>query len=829
MKKKTIILTLCLVLLFLSANTLYAADDGADVSTGLTHNVSKQVVKTDTQKTLNDIVYVDANSKSKTEDGTKKSPYKTISDDNLEKISDKSTVYVSKGTYNLQSLTINKSISFVGENTNNVIFTSNEKSSIFTVEKDANVNFINFTVRDFSSDTSAAITNNGNLIIENLYLASNIGTTRSTKGGSILNNGDLTVKNCIFENNTASWGAAIYNTNNAKIFNSKFKKNSIYNVGGAIYSLRGNLTVYNSRFSDNRAVSGAAIYNAAGFLYTDNTEFYNNDAEKFFGGAIYSTGITVTNNSQFYLNHATKDGGAITNTNNFTIINCIFEQNSAEENGGTIENVPWSQNENGNLTIINSTFTENSAGNYGGVIINYDKKERVGDPAVITARNCVFDSNTAYVGGVVYNQQYIDFEANVIVNNDAEKSKIIYSKEKLVKSIDNNWWGTNSPKKSSIGVMPKTWIVLKFTNTTALVSNMTTKLQVSLNTLSTGKKTKIQIPERVLTFNADKTVFNPSVTELNSIVNTVVQPLGDTLSVVVDNQRLSLKPVNANVSYTLTNKNTTLQIKVQLPKNVNGKISIKVNSKTLFDKKALKNGLLTLKYDIPNNWTNSKYYFSVVLNTNDGMLFKTASQAVTIPKRKVTSSFSIVNTTEIKAGAKIKLVATIKLANRAVNDGTVSFKVNNKVIKSKLKLVNGKATYTYKIPMSVTSDTLDIAMTYSGDANKYSSKMVKSVTLRKYNVHTTLKNRIVVSRNASKKITVKLLDDNDKRVTYGYACYKINGVTVETNIVITNGVFSFTYNAPSFGGASMTQTLTIRFGANSLYNSFTKNVELFIK
>ena len=823
-----IILILCFIVLILSSNSLAATATSNDTSISSAHDNIKELVKVEdkTVKTSNNIVYVDANSKSKTEDGTRNSPYKTINDNNLEKISDNSTVYVSKGTYNLNSTGINKNISIIGEDNNKVIFTSKEKSSIFTVESGNTVKFMDFTIRNFRSDTSAAITNNGNLIIENLHLMNNIGTTRSTKGGSILNNANLTVRNSIFENNSASWGAAIYNYNNVQVYDSKFKKNSIYNVGGAIYSLRGNLTVYNSRFSDNRAVSGAAIYNAAGYLYTENTEFYNNDAEKFFGGAIYSTGITVTNNSQFYLNHATKDGGAITNTNNFTIVNCIFEQNSADENGGTIENVPWSATENGNLTIINSSFTENSAGNWGGVIVNYDKKERVGPPATITARSCVFDSNNAKIGGVVYNQQYIDLEFNVFVNNDAEKSKNIYSSEKLVKSLDNNWWGTNNPKKSLTGVMPKTWFVLKFTNTTTLVTNLTTKLQASLNTLNTGKKSVTDLPARIIRFSASKTVFNQDILRLGGVVNTTVQPLGDTLIADVDNQRLTLKPVSANLTYTLINGNKTLQIRLQLPRNVNGMATVKVNSKTLFNRQRVKNGFLLLKYDIPTSWSSSRYCFSLTLNTGDGMLLKTGNQSVTIPKRKVTSSLSIVNSTEIKAGAKIKLVAQVKLGNQTVSVGTVTFKINDKSIKSKIKLVNGKATITYEIPTNFSPKTYNISLLYSGDDNKYSSRVAKSISLKKQNVHNTLEDKIVLSRNSSKKITVRLLDENNKSVTYGYACYKINGKTVKTNITIRDGVFSFTYKAPALAGS---QTLTIRYGSNSKYNSFTRDVEFVIK
>jgi len=372
-------------------------------------------------------------------------------------------------------------------------------------------------------------------------------------------------------------------------------------VGGAIYSMRGNLEVYNSNFLYNAATSGAAIYNAAGYLLVDNTEFYKNDAERFFGGAIYSTGITIVNNSQFYSNHAKKDGGAITNTNNFTITNCYFEQNIAEENGGAIENVPWSTTQNGNLTIINSTFKENSAGENGGAIINYDKEDYLGDGATVTARASIFDSNSASkAGGLIYNQQYMDFQYNVIINNDADVNKTISSDEEQIISIENNWWATNNPTRSKLGAMPKSWVVMGFTNTTSLVENFTTNLTVSLNTLNNGQLLDSQLPSRFVRFTAENTTFTQDIVKIQGDVSDNVVVLDDVLYAQIDNQLLSLDVARINLTATLVNDNNTLQIKLVVPEDISGKTTIKVNSLTIFDKQKVENGSITLEYDIPN-------------------------------------------------------------------------------------------------------------------------------------------------------------------------------------------------------------------------------------
>ena len=836
MDNKRLIFILCFIVLILSLNAFSATttDKKTNTSMEVSKKVNKNVAVTKNKtvkKASNNIVYVNSNSKSTKEDGSKDSPYKTINNENINKISSNSTVYVSKGTYKLNTTSINNDVSIIGENKNNVIFIPQQNKSTFTIEKRSTVTFKNFTLKNFSSDSSAAITNNGKLIIDNLILQNNVGTARTSKGGSILNNGELEVSNSQFENNTASWGAAIYNTKNAKITKTSFKKNSIYNVGGALYNLGGNLTVYDSRFTENTAVSGAAIYNAAGYTYVNNTEFYKNDAEKFFGGAIYSTGITITNNSNFYLNHATKDGGAITNTNNFTIINCDFEQNSADENGGTIENVPWSAKENGNLTIINSSFIENSAGDDGGVIMNYNKIESVGDYCTVTARNCLFDSNTAGRGAVIYNQQYMDFQYNVLINNKADDEKTVTSDSNLIKSIDNNWWGTNNPTKNSIGVTPKTWIIMKFTNTTALVTNLTAKLQVSLNTLNNGKSIAEILPNRVAVFTAEKTEFPNNYETVNTSINNQIKPLGDTLKVQIDNQELSLKPVNANLTSKLINKNQTIQIKLQMPKNVNGKSTIKADNKTIISNAEVNDGELTTDYIIPTSWTNNRYNLTLIFTSNENMTYQNDNLSLTIPKRKTTITLTVSNKTLIKAGKKIKLTTTVKLGNQTVNTGYVTFKINKKTLKSNVKLVNGKASLTYIIPKTIIPGKYNFTVTYSGDNNKNFSKTFKKITVRKQKLHTTAKNRITVSLKSKKKMTIKLFDElNTRTKISGKACYKINGITYKTNITVKKGVFSFTFKVPKLKNYKTTkQWLTIKYGGNSRYYSFKKNIALTVK
>ncbi|HIJ15241.1 MAG TPA: hypothetical protein HA277_02455, partial [Methanosphaera sp.] len=543
MKKYKILLVTSFIILFLSLNALYATEDN-NVSTLVDDNhydsdalIKNNDIITDNnqQKQADNNVYVDINSDNGYEDGSMDHPYKTINEENLEKISSDSTIYVSRGTYTLNSTKINKNIQLIGESRDSVIFLANGSNSTFIIDQNIKVTFKNFTLKDFSSNTNSAITNNGYLLIDNVNMMNNLGTTSSVKGGAIVNNGELEINDSTFSGNSASFGAAIYNYKNLKISNSTFDDNYIGNVGGAIYSIRGNLTVSDSKFSNNRAVSGAAIYNAAGYAYINNTEFIENNAEHFFGGGIYSTGITITENCLFDSNRANMDGGAITTTSNFTVINCTFVENFANENGGAIENVAWSAKENGNLTIINSSFSDNAAGGKGGAIINYHKVEAEGEPAVVTARNTIFEYNSASIGGLIYNEEYMDFQYNAIINNEAESYNTIYSEEKGIKSIDNNWWGTNNPSVDEIDCMPQTWVMLEFTNRTQLTADKQASIRISLNTLNNGETINTTIPQRTVTFSAEKTQFAENDVDFIAFYDTEVLYEGDVLRACVDN------------------------------------------------------------------------------------------------------------------------------------------------------------------------------------------------------------------------------------------------------------------------------------------------------
>ena len=155
--------------------------------------------------------------------------------------------------------------------------------------------------------------------------------SRYRSGAGIFNDGSNSkvgsnpvIRNCIFQNNYAMDGAAIYNNafNGAcspQIENCMFIDNDAFTDGGAIFNDCKNhgkirMTVINSQFEKNKSNNGGAIFghNVTGRAYFEftNCDFIQNTAHSR-GGAIYDLSF---------------DG-----KKPFTFNNCTFLENEAYE------------------------------------------------------------------------------------------------------------------------------------------------------------------------------------------------------------------------------------------------------------------------------------------------------------------------------------------------------------------------------------------------------------------------------------------------------------------------------------------------------------------
>ena len=186
-------------------------------------------------------------------------------------------VKIANGTYNENNITINRSMSIIGESKENTIINGSNTRGIFIISgTNLQVNFANLTLT------------NGN----------------STAGGAISSNSvnQITANNCIFKNNVATGSG-----------------------GGAIYSYGQNgnpcyVTVSDSDFINNRAMGGTSYAGSGGAiasfftsLYVTNSNFINNSATGVVprGGAIHASASSATVNFNRFIGNTATYGGAI--------------------------------------------------------------------------------------------------------------------------------------------------------------------------------------------------------------------------------------------------------------------------------------------------------------------------------------------------------------------------------------------------------------------------------------------------------------------------------------------------------------------------------------
>ncbi|MFD2571789.1 putative Ig domain-containing protein [Spirosoma soli] len=246
----------------------------------------------------------------------------------------------------------------------------------------------------FESNTGVAIFNESDLgasspVITNCSFLNNAG------GGIFINVvqdntvSQLTLANCLFRNNSAFEGGAIFGNyeigaaqqnNIVRITNCVFEENSASTGGGAVTGL-----------GNNR-------YEVVGSTFRNNSASGNGSS----GGAIYSADPIMT----------------------FT--NCLFEGNSATRSGGGIEIQRASK-----TLFINCSFLNNSASSSGGVV------RYVADDSLVL-RNCSFQGNIAPYGSIINkgnsstkvaltNCVLFGNESEIPIGDDSQQVRVSYS------------------------------------------------------------------------------------------------------------------------------------------------------------------------------------------------------------------------------------------------------------------------------------------------------------------------------------------------------------------------------------------------------------------
>lgn len=230
--------------------------------------------------------------------------------------------------------------------------------------------------------------------------------------------------------------------------------------GDEIWVAQGTYTAGLARDSGFQMVPGVAVYGGfngtetsrdqrdwssnetilSGDVNNDDNGFSNNGENVYhvvFGtenAALDGFAVTGGNASDltgsFYKNCG---GGAFNGWSSFTLKNCKFSGNSADEYGGGM------YNEGGSPTVTDCAFISNSGGYYGGGgMCNYRSSPKVS--------NCVFNNNYAFEsGGGIYNEEFASpiVKNCIFSGNQALYGGGTYCHRSLI-ILDNSTFSSNS-------------------------------------------------------------------------------------------------------------------------------------------------------------------------------------------------------------------------------------------------------------------------------------------------------------------------------------------------------------------------------------------------
>ena len=352
-------------------------------------------------------VYFDASAASGG-DGSQSRPYNTVTYSYLG-----TTNHFKPGTYriasSLSSYSSYEGMSFIGEDRNTTILQYVGSDTFITTSY--SITFKDITIKSGSIQTSGGTLTATNTIFDggiakietesdNYKYGNSYGgaikqsASTGIDWGSIFGGGSsstqaININNCIFRNNFAAYGGAIYSEKGSvSIKNSRFENNhaengggavsvlngatltvencrfvndySMYDVGGAIYAFNvTSASVKNSQFTDCRAAIGGAEASLISPVTISSSTFTSNHAN-WTGGAVFSMFGRLTSTGSDYYGNSAYHGGAIyaDNLTYFELNGGTFENNHADGSAGAVFAFTNLLNKISNPTYISNTASE---------------------------------------------------------------------------------------------------------------------------------------------------------------------------------------------------------------------------------------------------------------------------------------------------------------------------------------------------------------------------------------------------------------------------------------------------------------------------------------
>ena len=287
---------------------------------------------------------------------------------------------------------------------------------IFSIGEGFTVTLTNATLINGKATEGGAIYNDGSLTLSDVKLSDN---AADSYGGAVFNNGELVVSDSVFDSNdivnrgSASvdyGGAAIYNWYDGvlTVSGSNFTNNiKNYKNGdrlvGAVATI-GDATISDSYFVNNAGRWGGAITTSGALIAGDDVNTLTVSGSTFKeNGGLYGAGIFVAGSDftvsdcVFDKNTAFGKGNMTPNNNNGA---AIVVTDTGKDITGAITGSNFTNNKaqyggaiyicEGNIAISDSLFENNSADVEGGAI---DIDSAINNP-VVTVENSKFVNNT---------------------------------------------------------------------------------------------------------------------------------------------------------------------------------------------------------------------------------------------------------------------------------------------------------------------------------------------------------------------------------------------------------------------------------------------------
>ena len=211
-----------------------------------------------------------------------------------------------------------------------------------------------------------------------------------------------------------------------------------------------------------------------------------------------------------------------------------------------------------------------------------------------------------------------------------------------------------------------------------------------------------------------------------------------------------------------------------------------------------------------NNYTAVIDISSLPANHEDISLYMDGVEVAKVVYNYTNIEFNNITT---KAGNTVNIKAKLTSNNKEIiQNGKVAFKINGKTI-GHANVNIGVASIKYIIPENYSAKDYILTVVYGGSRNFIEARSNATLKLEKLETKTDVKTEIT---NNTLKININPIDENNKTVSCGKVCVKINGKTQKTYTI--NGKSTYNFTIPKSWNNRDVKVLVI-YGENKNYKS----------